>query len=90
MYLENNDVVSAQMSKVHSWSTLTMVVLHVVNYYPSNYIPWQNDINFGESKTNGSTFDVLSSAHQLGRWLCTNAAIGHDSGLVSWLLNCDV
>ena len=60
MYLANTGVVSAQMSKVHSY------------YGSSAYcqllsIPWQSNISFGESKTNVSTFDMLSFAHQLGR-----------------------
>ena len=38
-----------------------MVVLHVVSHYPLN------NIVFGESKTNVSTFDMLSFAHQLDR-----------------------
>jgi len=63
MYLGNTDVVSAQMSKVHSHygsSCMLSATIHVA-------IPWQSNIIFGESKTNVSTFDMLSSAHQLGR-----------------------
>ena len=61
-YLGNTDVVSVQISKVHSHdgSTACCQLLSIELYS-------MTEQHYGESKTNVSTFDMLSSAYQLDR-----------------------
>jgi len=67
MYLGNTDVVSAQISKVHSHlgSSACCQLLSIELFHDRATLFLMRLMSFDE--TNVSTFDMLSFAHQLGR-----------------------
>ena len=88
MYLGNTDVVSAQMSKVHShYSSSACCQLLSIEMYSLT----EQALNLVSQRLMSPHLTCLV-LHIIWAGSCVPMlhSIGHDSGSVSWLLDCDV